>query len=329
MKIVAFGEIMMRLTPPDYNQIADVNQFDACYGGTESNVLVALSHLGNQTSFISKVPNNGLGEGAIRHLMRHGVDVSQVIMDGSTLGLYFMEQGFGNKASRVIYHRKNSVVNTLIETDLNYNEIFEDVSWFHVTGITLAISENAKKVAIRLCSEAKKRGIKVSFDFNYRATLWSIAEAKKAYEEIMPYVDVCFGNEFDLNNMGIKEDTPSATILKFLSTYNVSYLVHTKRTIIDANQQSLKAFLYHIEAGKLKAIETLEEVFVVLDRIGGGDAFDAGVIHILNQNFYQIKDAIQLGLKCDILKHLVRGDVLSLSKNVISEWINSSNDVFR
>lgn len=329
MKIVAYGEIMMRLSPQDYNQVADASTFDACYGGTESNVLVALSHLGNKTSFVSKVPNNPLGEGVRRHLLRHEVGVEHLLMEGSMLGIYFLEQGYGNKPSKVIYHRKNAVVNTILEEDLNYDEIFKDASWFHITGISLAISENSKNVSIRLCKEAKKRNLKVSFDFNYRATLWTLEEARKAFIEIMPYVDVCFGNTYDINNLGIKEETKEQTIERLLKTYNVSYLLNTDRTIIDALTQSLRANLYYLVNNNITTLSTEPERFEVLDRIGGGDAFVAGIIHILNHDFSNLKDALELGLKCDILKHLVRGDVLSLSKNEIEEFANKGKDVIR
>lgn len=329
MKIVAYGEIMMRLTPPDYALVSDATKYDACFGGTESNVLVALSNLGNETSFVTKIPNNGLGTGVIRHLNRYGVKTENIVLEGTTLGIYFLEQGYGSKPSKVIYHRKNAVINTLLEDELSYDGIFKDASWFHVTGISLAISENSKRVAIRLCKEAKARGLKVSFDFNYRATLWSLDEAKNAYLEIIPYVDLCFGNVFDLNNLGIEEETSEKVIEKFLHTYNVTYLVYTKRKIISALTQSLKGYLYFLNDEKLEVVTTLEEEFEVLDRIGGGDAFDAGVIHILNKDFGNREDAINLGLKCDILKHLVRGDVLAFSKEEIEAFINSSKDVVR
>ena len=184
-KIVAYGEIMMRLTPENFISLEDANKLDICYGGTDSNVLVALSHLGNKTSYSTKLPDNQLGEAVKRHLLRHEVGIESIIFGGSTLGLYFMEKGYGSRASNVIYHRKGSVINTLNEDEFNYDNVFNGASWFHVTGISLAISEASKAVAIRLCKEAKKRNIIVSFDFNYRSTLWSLEEAKYAYKEIM------------------------------------------------------------------------------------------------------------------------------------------------
>ena len=320
-KVVAYGEIMMRLTPENLIPLEDSQKMDICYGGTESNVLVALSHLGNETSYLTKLPDNQLGQAVKRHLLRHEVGVKHIVYGGTMLGLYFMEQGFGSRSSSVLYHRKSAVINTLQEDDFNYDEVFEGASWFHVTGISLAISKNSKDVTLRLCKEAKKRNITVSFDFNYRATLWSLEEAKETYKDIMQYVDVCFGNLFDLNNFMDIND-----INKFLEVYNVKYLIHTKRTIIDANTQQLSGHLY----SKENEYHTEDSSFEVLDRIGGGDAFVAGIIHVLNQDINNVSEALELGIDLGILKHLVVGDVLGLSGQEIKAWLNNKNkDVIR
>lgn len=320
-KIVAYGEIMMRLTPENLLSLEDATKLDLCYGGTESNVLVALSHLGDKTSYLTKLPDNQLGEAVKRHLLRHEVGVEQIVYGGSMLGIYFMEQGFGSRPSSVLYHRKSAVINTLSEDDFNYDEVFEGASWFHVTGISLAISEASKNVTLRLCKEAKKRNLIVSFDFNYRATLWGLDEAREVYKEIMQYVDICFGNLFDLNNF-MEIDN----IKDFLKQYNVKYLIHTKRNIIDANNQELSAHLYSID----NEYHTNEKQFEVLDRIGGGDAFVAGIIHTLNKDINNVKEALELGIDLGILKHLVVGDVLGLSGREIEKWLkNRSKDVIR
>lgn len=320
-KIVAYGEIMMRLTPENLIPLEDSIKMDICYGGTESNVLVALSHLGDETSYLTKLPDNQLGEAVKRHLLRHEVGVKHIVYGGTMLGLYFMEQGFGTRSSSVLYHRKSAVINTLTEDDFDYDEVFEGASWFHVTGISLAISKNSKDVTLRLCKEAKKRNIIVSFDFNYRSTLWGLEEAKETYKDIMQYVDVCFGNLFDLNNF-----MDMNNINEFLQKYNVKYLIHTKRNIIDASTQQLSGHLYAID----NEYHTDETTFEVLDRIGGGDAFVAGIIHILNQDINNVKDALELGIDLGVLKHLVVGDVLGLSGKEIKAWLNNKNkDVIR
>lgn len=326
-KVVAYGEIMMRLTPENFDSLEDCNKLDLCYGGTESNVLVALAHLGDKTEYLTKLPDNQLGEAVTRHLLRHQVGVGNIVYGGSTLGIYFMEQGYGTRPSSVLYHRKQAVINTLTEDDFNYDAIFDGASWFHVTGISLAISEASKNVSIRLCKEAKKRNITVSFDFNYRATLWTIDEAREVYKEIMEYVDVCFGNAFDLNNfMEINKGTNEESINYFLKEYNVKYLIHTSREIVDANTHALSAHLYSVS----KVIHTDTKRFEVLDRIGGGDAFVAGVIHILNNDIDNIEEALSLGIDLGILKHLVKGDVLGLSNREINKWIKNQNkDVIR
>ena len=326
-KIVAYGEIMMRLTPENFVSLEDANKLDICYGGTESNVLVALSHLGNETSYLTKLPDNQLGEAVTRHLLRHGVGINNIVYGGSTLGLYFMEKGYGSRPSSVIYHRKGSVINTLTEEDFDYDSVFANASWFHVTGISLAISEASKAVTIRLCKEAKKRNIIVSFDFNYRSTLWSLQEAKNAYKDIMDYVDVCFGNAFDLENfMDIKEETTTASVRTFLSTFDVKYLIYTKRNIIDTNTQQISGHLYTSD----NEYHTEYKSFEVLDRIGGGDAFVSGIIHVLNNNFSMVNEALSLGVDLGILKHLVVGDVLGLSGKEINMWLSNQNkDVIR
>lgn len=322
-KIVAYGEIMMRLTPQNLVSLEDANTLDLCYGGTESNVLVALSHLGDETSFLTKLPDNQLGEAVTRHLLRHQVGVSDIVYGGSMLGIYFMEQGFSSRPSSVIYHRKAAVINTLNINDFDYDKVFNGASWFHVTGISLAISEASKLVAIKLCQEAKKRNITVSFDFNYRATLWSLEEAKNAYKEIMEYVDICFGNSFDLSNF---MDINDNSIKTFLKQYNVRYLIHTTRNIIDANTQELSGNLYSADL----ELHTEAKRFEVLDRIGGGDAFVAGIIHVLNKDINNLSDALLLGIDLGILKHLVSGDVLGLSGREINKWLNNSKkDVIR
>lgn len=320
-KVVAYGEIMMRLTPQNFESLEDCNKLDLCYGGTESNVLVALSHLGDKTDYLTKLPDNQLGEAVTRHLLRHNVGVENIVYGGSTLGIYFMEQGFGTRPSSVLYHRKHAVINTLTVDDFDYDKIFEGASWFHVTGISLAISKASEAVVYRLCEEAKKRNLTVSFDFNHRSTLWSIEEARESYKKIMEYVDICFGNAYDLENL-----MEMNSINDFLSKYNVKCLIHTTREIISSDTQKLSAHLYSLT----EEINTEPKTFHVLDRIGGGDAFVAGVVHTLNENPSNLSEALSLGINLGILKHMVSGDVLGLSNREIKKWLeNNGKDVIR
>lgn len=326
-KIVAFGEIMLRLSPKDNNIIEDTNEYDAYYGGTESNTLVTLSSLGNETTYITKVPNDSLGKSVIRHLRKHNVGTEGVIFGGDRLGLYFMEQGFGGRPSQVLYHRKGSSVNTLTLDELNIDQIFENANWFHLTGITLGISNQAKELAIKLCEIAKNKNITISFDFNYRSKLWTIEEAKFAYKEIMPYIDVCFGNIFDLNNfLDINGENAIETFLKM---YNIKYLINTKREVINNNTHRISGLAYQYQNNKLNNYQTNSYTFEILDRIGAGDCYDAGIIHLLNQDINNIEEALNFGIRCDILKHFVKGDVLSITEQEVLRYNPIHQDVKR
>lgn len=326
-KIVAFGEIMLRLSPKDNNIIEDTNEYDAYYGGTESNTLVTLSSLGNETTYITKVPNDSLGKSVIRHLRKHNVGTEGVIFGGDRLGLYFMEQGFGGRPSQVLYHRKGSSVNTLTLDELNIDQIFENANWFHLTGITLGISNQAKELAIKLCEIAKNKNITISFDFNYRSKLWTIEEAKSAYKEIMPYIDVCFGNIFDLNNfLDINGENAIETFLKM---YNIKYLINTKREVINNNTHRISGFAYQYQNNQLNNYQTNSYTFEILDRIGAGDCYDAGIIHLLNQDINNIEEALNFGIRCDILKHFVKGDVLSITEQEVLRYNPIHQDVKR
>lgn len=326
-KIVAFGEIMLRLSPKDNNVIEDTNEYDAYYGGTESNTLVTLSSLGNETTYITKVPNDSLGKSVIRHLRKHNVGTEGVIFGGDRLGLYFMEQGFGGRPSQVLYHRKGSSVNTLTLDELNIDQIFENANWFHLTGITLGISNQAKELAIKLCEIAKNKNITISFDFNYRSKLWTIEEAKSAYKEIMPYIDVCFGNIFDLNNfLDINGENAIETFLKM---YNIKYLINTKREVINNNTHRISGLAYQYQNNKLNNYQTNSYTFEILDRIGAGDCYDAGIIHLLNQDINNIEEALNFGIRCDILKHFVKGDVLSITEQEVLRYNPIHQDVKR
>lgn len=200
-KILTFGEIMLRLSTPDYSTINQTHSFMVNYGGGEANVAVALSHMGHQTYFISKLPPNQLGDGAITHLLSHGVNTQYVVRGSSTIGIYFLETGFGGRPSKVIYNRKHSAITRIQQEEFNWEEIFSDATWFHLSGITLALGERVRKVALRACKEAKKYGVPVSFDFNYRSKLWTVEEARPVYKQFMNYVDIVFASFYDANTI--------------------------------------------------------------------------------------------------------------------------------
>lgn len=323
-KILAYGELMMRLSPISLENDNRENLYSSFFGGSESNVLVTLSNLKDKTEYFTKFPNNSLGKKALQHLKKHKIGCNHIILDGDILGIYFTENNKNAKHAKVVYNRKNAVINTLSLNEFNMDELFKDITWFHVSGISLGISENSKNIVIELLKYAKKHNIKTSFDFNYRPALWSIEESIKAYKEAMPYIDVCFGNTFDLKTfLLINESSPLQTIKTFFDTYNVSYLIFTNRTINSKSQNTLNAEAFYKKEDTIKNIKTESISFEVLDRIGGGDAFDGGVIHELNKNFTNIKEAIELGLKLDVIKHSIPGDVLDLKNEEIMKKVKN------
>ncbi len=320
-KIVAFGEIMLRLTPPDKNTVAASRSFDACYGGTESNVLVALSCLGDCTDYLTAVSDNALGEAVIRHLRSFGVGTDNIIVQGDTLGMYFLEEGFGPRGAKVIYNRRHSEVSKLDENAFDYDRIFDGCTLFHISGISFALSDSSRALALRLLKEAKERGICTSFDFNYRATLWSIEEAAEVYKKAAPFIDIMFCSSRDLTAF---LDT---TVEGFHRNFPCEYLVVREREIGAGGEQKAYASIYR---KGFDAVSIAPSVFTPLERIGSGDAFTAGVLHILSNDKDATEKALEFGMACFVLKHTLKGDVFTLNENSINAYIsNRSKDVIR
>lgn len=328
-KIVAFGEIMLRLTPPDYTTISQARNYVANYGGGEANVLVSLSHLGHNTSFLTKLPENQLGDAAVKHLKGHGVDTSYIARGSSNIGMYFVETGFGGRPSKVVYNRKHSSVTRITEADLDYDAIFKDATWFHLSGITLALGEKVRDVAYRCLEACKKYGVTVSFDFNYRSKLWTIEESKPHFKRVIPYVDILFGNYFDIHTIldysldVVPEDNiqKKIEISKLLmANTKIKYVFSTERIVHTASDNELTSYCV-CKDGSIKTDGPIR--FSVYDRIGGGDAFASGVIHGLLKDFDNPQFALQFGLATSILKHTLFGDVSTLGVQEVEDFIKT------
>ena len=331
-KIVAFGEIMLRLTPPDYTTISQARNFIANYGGGEANVLVSLSHLGHDTEFLTKLPDNQLGDSAIKHLNGHGVKTLNVVRGASNIGMYFVETGFGGRPSKVIYNRKHSAITRIDENEIDFDEVFKDATWFHLSGITLALGENVRKVALACLKYCEKYGVTVSFDFNYRSKLWTIDEARPHFKKVIPFVDVLFANHFDLNtileiplsneNLDIKTKKIELS-KKLIENSKVKYVFGTDRIVHTASDNSLSSFCI-CENGEYKSEGPIR--FMIYDRIGGGDAFASGVIHGLIKDFNNPEYALKFGLATSVLAHTLYGDVSTLSENEVHEFIETNGN---
>lgn len=322
--IVSFGEIMLRLSPTDNATICDSKTFSACYGGSESNVLVCLASLGDETQFLTAVPTNELGNAVIKHLNSYNVGTKNILRQGDTLGMYFLEEGFGQRFSKVIYNRKHSQVSKLCEDDFDYDTIFKNCKIFHICGISFSLSQTVKNLCFRMLKEAKKRNIKVSFDFNYRSKLWTIQEAKIAYQQIINYVDILFCSNRDL------ETFLETDVHNFYNKYNTEYLIVREREVISHEKHIANASIYRKTKSGIDCVNSDKIEFQVLERIGSGDAFVGGVLHSLNCDGDNIKDALNFGMMCFVLKHTFKGDVLTLDENTVKTYINElSKDVIR
>ena len=341
-KIVAFGEIMLRLSTPDYSTIDQTHSFVVNYGGGEANVAVALSHMGHKTYFMSKLPPNQLGDGAITHLKANGVDTKYVVRGSSTIGIYFLETGFGGRPSKVIYNRKHSAITRVQEDEFKWDEIFGNATWFHLSGITLALGERVRKVALRAVKEAKKHNVMVSFDFNYRSKLWTVEEARPVFKQFMNYVDVVFASFYDANTIleiPLDDDFTGTTLSekrrnvfpKMIKKYNLKYIFGTDRVVYSATENSLAGYYFKLIDNELSWELTEPIRFNIYDRIGGGDAFASGVIHGLLKNFNDPAYAVRYGLNTSVLKHTIYGDASTFSCEDIESFMaaNGSAEVVR
>lgn len=332
-KILAFGEIMLRLTPPDYTTISQARNFIANYGGGEANVLVSLSHLGHDTEFLTKLPENQLGDSAIKHLKSHGVCTDHVVRGSSNIGMYFVETGFGGRPSKVIYNRKHSSVTRIETSEIDFEELFKDVSWFHLSGITLALGENVRKVAFECLEYCKKKNVTVSFDFNFRSKLWdSVEQAKPYFKKVVPYAKILFANHFDIGEiLEVKLDTPVEDLTekkialsrKLIEQTKVQYVFGTERIVHTATDNSLSSYCV-CKDGSYKHEGPIR--FSIYDRIGGGDAFASGVIHGLIKNFDDPQYALKFGLATSVLEHTLYGDVSTLSEKEVEEFIATNGN---
>lgn len=332
-KIVTFGEIMLRLSTPDYATIGQTHSFLVNYGGGEANVAIALSHMGHNAYFMSKLPPNQLGDGAVSHLLSHGVHTDYVVRGSTNIGIYFLETGFGGRPSKVIYNRKHSAITRIRPDEFDWKRIFRDVTWFHISGITLALGPRVRETALLAIKAAKAAGATVSFDFNYRSTLWTTAEAKPSYQEFVQYADVVFCNEWDAMtflDIPLSAGLESASrtekrkdvLPKMIEKYALTGIFSTDRVVYSASENSLAGYYFAVRDGKIVYEETRPIRFNIYDRIGGGDAFASGVIHGLLQG--DPSYAVRYGLNTSVLKHTIYGDAFTLSCADIESFMNGN-----
>lgn len=335
-KIITFGELLLRLSTRIGERTVQANELTMHYGGAEANVAISLSNFGHDVRFVSKIPNNPLGHAAERHLRMYGVDTSHLLHGGERLGTYYLETGVGERSAQVTYDRKYSSVSELTKDEIDFDEIFQGAKLFHVSGITPALSPALQALTLRALQQAKDRDVMTSFDFNYRSKLWSQQEAADAITPLLPYVDICSCGELDaIHLLGIEEAADSLDKEMKLQYYydkiqemypNITYMSSTFRQVISASANTLQGNLY--TAGVLYHSK-VHHIEPIVDRVGGGDAFAAGVLHgiIDEQTPEQI---VSFATAASALKHTVHGDCNVFSEEEIKEFIdNGSGRIIR
>lgn len=315
-RVITFGEIMLRLAPEGYYRFVQADSFGATFGGGEANVAVSLANYGLDAAFVTKLPTHEIGQMAVNSLRKYGVDTSLIARGGERVGIYFLEKGASQRPSKVIYDRAYSAISKAVPQDFNWEEIFAGADWFHFTGITPALGDTVAEICLEAVKAAKKNGVKVSCDLNYRKKLWTREKAGQIMGELMPYVDVCIANEEDAADVfGIKAAGTDVTkgevshegykdVAKQLKDrFGFEAVAITLRSSISANDNDWAAMLYD---GKQYYYSKQYRMHIV-DRVGGGDSFGAGLIYAM-LNGYAPQDTIEFAVAASCLKHSVEGD---------------------
>ena len=327
-KVVTMGEIMLRLSAPGYQKIEQAQSFDAVYGGGEANVAVSLSQLGLDSSFVSKLPDNVLGHSANQFLNRFGVSTDHMVYGGDRIGIYFLEKGYSIRSSKIVYDRAGSSFAQSKIDEYDFEKIFTGADWFHISGITPALNEEIFNLTKKALSAAKRIGLTTSCDLNYRSSLWSFEDARRKMAELMQDVDVCMGVEplqlLDSEGKEIKECLPEhpcpddyKEIMKEMhKQFNFKNIVMTFRNQLSVNRHRLKAIL----SDGNDFYEASEIEVEIVDRVGTGDAFSAGMVYSLI-NEYEPQAAVDFATACFALKHTIEGDVNVLKLSDVQQYI--------
>ncbi len=315
-RIISFGEIMMRLNPEGYSRLVEATKREASYAGGEANVAVSLANFGLKAAFVSKVPAHEIGQCAVNELRRFGVDTDYIVRGGNRLGLYFVEKGASQRASKVIYDRAGSAIANAKAIDFDWKEIFNGADWFHFTGITPALGGELPKICLEACKAAKELGVKISCDLNYRNKLWSRETAKEVMSELMPYVDVCIANEedakdvfgieaedTDLNAGKVNHDGYISVARQLTERFHFEKVAITLRGSISASDNEWAAMLF----SNGKAFFSPKYSVHIVDRVGGGDSFGAALIYSLLSGYDEQK-AINFAVASSCLKHSIEHD---------------------
>ncbi len=333
-KIVTMGEIMLRLSSPQGKRFVQSDSFDVNYGGGEANVAVSLANYGHEAYFVSKVPAHEIGQSALNSLRRYGVHTDYVARGGDRLGIYYLETGASMRPSKVIYDRAGSSISAATLEDFDFDAIFRDAAWFHWSGITPAISDQSAECLKEACQAARKAGVTVSCDLNYRKKLWTPEKAQSVMRPLMEYVDVCIGNEEDAELcLGFKPNADvengqtgtegyKAIFRGMMETFGFRYVVSTLRESFSASHNGWKAMLYD---GKEFYVSRRYDILPITDRVGGGDSFSGGLIHGLTSGMSPA-ESLEFAVAASALKHTIPGDVNLVSEAEVKALMKGSGN---
>lgn len=315
-KVVTFGEIMLRLAPNGYYRFFQQDQMQATFGGGEANVAVSLANYGMDSVYVTKLPTHAIGQAAVDSLRSFGVDTDKIVRGGDRIGIYYLEKGASQRGSVCIYDRAHSSIAEAVAEDFDWNTIFDGADWFHFTGITPALGGNLVDICKQACIAAKERGVKISCDLNYRGKLWTREQARTVMTQLCQYVDVCIANEEDAKDVfGIEAENTDiyggklnkdgyvSVAKQLMEQFEFEKVAITLRTSLSASDNDWAGMLYDGE----KAYFSKEYHLHIVDRVGGGDSFGAGLIYAL-LNGKPMQDTIEFAVAASALKHSIEGD---------------------
>ena len=315
-KVVTFGEIMLRLATPGYLRFSQARELTATFGGGEANVAVSLANFGMDSTYVTKLPKHAIGQAAVDSLRYFGVDTTKIVRGGDRVGIYFNEKGASQRGSVCIYDRAHSAIQESKPEDFDWDAIFEGADWFHFTGITPALGGNMVEICRQACKAAKAKGVKISCDLNYRGKLWTREQAREAMTDLCQYVDVCISNEEDAKDVfGIEAENTDiyggkldheaykSVARQLMDKFGFEKVAITLRTSISASDNDWAGMLYDGQEYCFSKGYHLR----IVDRVGGGDSFGAGLIYSL-LNGKTTQEAIAFAVAASALKHSIEGD---------------------
>lgn len=332
MKVMTFGELLIRLSAPGYTKLFQTENMQATFCGGEANVAVSLAMFGLDSEFVTTLPAGDIGQAANNALRYFGVNTQKIKYSSGRMGLYYLEKGASQRPSKIIYDRRYSVFSLSKKEDYDWNTIFEDVDWFHWTGITPALSGELPEICLQACKSAREKGITTSCDLNYRKNLWSSEQAEKTMKSLMPYVDVCIANEEDAEKvLGIKTDSNDIeggnlnkdgytyVAQKICDVYGCHCVAFTLRESYSASINGWSGMLY--SSNEQKSYKSKKYDIQLVDRVGGGDSFSAGLIYALAVG-KKYQQAIEFATAASCLKQTIEGD---FNRTTVAEVENLLN----